>query len=115
MSTGDLLLRVECYVAVRKALGYGCRSEEKLLNNFVRFLELNGASGPIRAQTAIEWSVRQHMDLHRPDRPTGYEWCAVSCPISKPSSLRPRCLVRECCHPSCGLCRISTHPMRSPH
>jgi integrase/recombinase XerD len=55
MSTGDLLLRVECYVAVRKALGYACRSEEKLLNNFVRFLELNGASGPIRAQTAIEW------------------------------------------------------------
>ena len=55
MSTGDLLLRVECYIAVRKALGHACRSEEKLLNNFVRFLELNGASGPIRAQTAIEW------------------------------------------------------------
>jgi hypothetical protein len=53
MSTGDLLLRVECYVAVRKALGYACRSEEKLLNNFVRFLELNGASGPIRAQTVL--------------------------------------------------------------
>ena len=55
MSTGDLQLRVECYVAVRKALGYACRSEEKLLKNFVRFLELNGASGPIRAQIAIEW------------------------------------------------------------
>jgi len=55
MSTGDLQLRVECYVAVRKALGYACRSEEKLLKNFVQFLELKRASGPIRAQTAIEW------------------------------------------------------------
>jgi hypothetical protein len=55
MSTGDLQLRVECYVAVRKALGYGCRSEEKLLKNFVQFLELNRATGPIRAQAAIEW------------------------------------------------------------
>src|ERR1700693_4783150 len=55
MSTGELQLRVECYVAVRKALGYACRSEEKLLKNFVQFLELNRVSGPIRAQTAIEW------------------------------------------------------------
>lgn len=55
MSTGDLLLRVECYVAVRKALGHACRSEEKLLKNFVQFLQRHGVSGPIRAQTAIEW------------------------------------------------------------
>jgi hypothetical protein len=55
MSTGDLQLRVECYVAVRKALGYACRSEEKLLKNFIRFLELNRASSPIRAQIAMEW------------------------------------------------------------
>jgi integrase/recombinase XerD len=55
VSTGDLLLRVECYLAVRKALGHACRSEEKLLKNFVQFLERNGVSGPIRAQTAIEW------------------------------------------------------------
>jgi hypothetical protein len=56
MRTDDLLLRVECYVAVRKALGYAVRSEEKLLKDFVQFLELNGASSPIRAQTAIEWA-----------------------------------------------------------
>jgi integrase/recombinase XerD len=56
MSTGDLLLRVECYVAVRRAIGYAERSEEKLLKDFVWFLELNEASGPIRAQTAIEWA-----------------------------------------------------------
>ena len=58
MSTGDLQLRVECYVAVRKALGYACRSEEKLL---VRFERRQQSSG----------SVRQHMGFHRPDRPTG--------------------------------------------
>ena len=56
MRTDALLLRVECYVAVRKALGYAVRSEEKLLKDFVQFLELNGASSPIRAQTAIEWA-----------------------------------------------------------
>ena len=56
MSTGDLLLRVECYLAVRKALGYACRSEEKLLKNFVQFLERNGAPGPIRAQAALDWT-----------------------------------------------------------
>jgi len=31
MRTDELLSRVECYVAVRKALGYAVRSEEKLL------------------------------------------------------------------------------------
>ena len=56
MRTDDLLLRVECYVAVRKALGYAVRSEEKLLKDFIQFLELNRASSPIRAQTAIEWA-----------------------------------------------------------
>jgi hypothetical protein len=40
MRTDDLLLRVECYVAVRKALGYAVRSEEKLLKDFIQFLEL---------------------------------------------------------------------------
>ena len=56
MRTDELLLRVECYVAVRKALGYAVRSEEKLLKDFIQFLELNKASSPIRAQTAIEWA-----------------------------------------------------------
>jgi len=56
MRTDDLLLRVQCYVAVRKALGYAVRSEEKLLKDFIQFLELNRASSPIRAQTAIEWA-----------------------------------------------------------
>ena len=56
MRTDELLLRVECYVAVRKALGYAVRSEEKLLKDFIKFLELNQASSPIRAQTAIEWA-----------------------------------------------------------
>ncbi len=56
MSTAELLLRVECYVAVRRALGYATRSEEKLLKDFVQFLELNKVSGPIRALSAIEWA-----------------------------------------------------------
>ena len=55
MRTVDLLLRVECYVAVRKALGYVVHSEEKLLKDFVQFLELNGASGPFPSTWFRGW------------------------------------------------------------
>ena len=33
MSVSDLLLRVECYVALRSAIGYTVRYEEKLLKD----------------------------------------------------------------------------------
>ena len=56
MSTDELRVRVKCYVAVRSALGYVVRSEEKLLKDFVRFLEVHGACSPIRAQAAIDWA-----------------------------------------------------------
>ena len=76
MRTDDLLLRVECYVAVRKALGYAVRSEEKLLKDFVQFLELNGASSPIRAQTAIEWACAPAPNLNISQREaTGGCYC----------------------------------------
>src|SRR5689334_18626505 len=56
MNSDDLRLRVECYVAVRRALGQVVGSEEKLLKDFVQFLERHATSGPIRAQAAIDWA-----------------------------------------------------------
>jgi integrase/recombinase XerD len=52
----DLLLRVECYVGLRSAIGYTVRYEEKLLKNFVQFLASQNDCGPIRAQMAIDWA-----------------------------------------------------------
>ena len=56
MSTEELRLRVECYVALRRALGHVVRWEEKLLKDFIQFLEHHAASGPIRAQAVIDWA-----------------------------------------------------------
>lgn len=56
MNFPDLLLRVECYVGLRSAIGYTVRYEEKLLKNFVQFLASQDACGPIRAQMAIDWA-----------------------------------------------------------
>lgn len=56
MSTNHLVRCVECYVGIRRALGYGVRSEEKLLKDFVQFLNARDISGPIRAQMAIDWA-----------------------------------------------------------
>jgi integrase/recombinase XerD len=56
VNTNDLLLRVECYVSLRRSLGYIVRSEEKLLKDFIQFLNSRNVSGPIRAQMAIDWA-----------------------------------------------------------
>ena len=56
MSGEDLFLRVECYVGLRRALGYVVRSEEKLLKDFVRFLQAQAVAGRIRAQMALDWA-----------------------------------------------------------
>jgi integrase/recombinase XerD len=52
----DLLSRVECYVGLRRAIGYTVRYEEKLLKDFVQFLASRDVSSPIRAQMAIDWA-----------------------------------------------------------
>jgi integrase/recombinase XerD len=52
----DLFLLVECYVGLRRAIGYTVRYEEKLLKDFVQFLASQNISGPIRAQRAIDWA-----------------------------------------------------------
>lgn len=56
MTTTELLLHVEAYVGLRKALGYTVRSDDKLLKDFVAFLESRHIHGPIHAQLAVEWA-----------------------------------------------------------
>ncbi len=56
MSVADLLLRVECYVGMRRAIGYTVLYEEKLLKDFVGCLASQDANSPIRAQRAIDWA-----------------------------------------------------------
>ena len=56
MNVPDLLLLVDCYVGLRRAIGYTVRYEEKLLKDFVQFLASQNVSGPIRAQRAIDWA-----------------------------------------------------------
>ncbi len=58
MNSENLFLRVEAYVALRHALGYVVTSEEKLLKDFVRFVEAHGVTGPLRAHMAVEWACQ---------------------------------------------------------
>jgi integrase/recombinase XerD len=56
MSQADLHLHLDMYISVREALGFQMRAERTLLRDFVRFVEHSQPSGPIRAQTALDWA-----------------------------------------------------------
>ena len=56
MNIDDLLLQVESYIRLRRALGHVIASEEKELKNFIYFFSEQGGSGPIRAQIAVDWA-----------------------------------------------------------
>ncbi|MEO8371615.1 MAG: tyrosine-type recombinase/integrase [Candidatus Solibacter sp.] len=52
-----LQIHAERYAELRKALGFKFRVESSLLQQFVRFLESQDSSGPVRAAMALEWAV----------------------------------------------------------
>ena len=56
MKPGDLLLHLEAYLALEKALGFPLRARERLLRDFVAFVESNGVRGTISAQVALDWA-----------------------------------------------------------
>ena len=56
MSDGALHLHRDAYLSVREALGFQMRAERTLLHDFVGFLETHTATGPIRAQCAVDWA-----------------------------------------------------------
>jgi integrase len=56
MTPGELGLHLEAYMALQRALGFPLGAREKLLRDFVTFIEKNGFSGSIQAQVALDWA-----------------------------------------------------------
>jgi hypothetical protein len=56
MTPGGLGLHLEAYLALQRALGFPLGAREKLLRDFVAFVEKNGFSGSIPAQVALDWA-----------------------------------------------------------
>ena len=56
MNPGDLLLHLEAYLALENALGFSLRARERLLRDFVAFVEANNTTGTISSQIALDWA-----------------------------------------------------------
>ncbi len=56
MKPGELRDRLGRYVALRRALGFPMRAEERLLMDFVAFIERQGLDGAIRSRLAVDWA-----------------------------------------------------------
>ena len=56
MSQPDFHLYLDTYISVREALGFQMRAERTLLRDFVRCIAHAQASGPLRAQMAVDWA-----------------------------------------------------------
>jgi hypothetical protein len=57
MTPGGLGLHLEAYLALQRALGFPLRAREKLLRDFVAFIEKNGFRRSIPAQVALDLSI----------------------------------------------------------
>jgi len=57
MTARELRDRLDSYLALRRALGFAMRSDERLLRSFIAFLEERDLDGPLRAQAALEWAT----------------------------------------------------------
>ena len=51
----DLKTRLEAYLQLRRALGFAMRVQERLLRDFVGFVEQRRVQGPVTAQLAFDW------------------------------------------------------------
>jgi integrase/recombinase XerD len=56
MKPGELGVHLEAYLALEKALGFSLRARERLLRDFVTFIEARELKGPLRAQIALDWA-----------------------------------------------------------
>ncbi len=56
MNFSELPDRLERYLALRRAIGFQMHAEERLLRDFVAFVEAHGSPGPVRAQTVVDWA-----------------------------------------------------------
>ena len=62
MKPREMRLRLDHYLALRRALGFEGRAEERLLRDFVSFTEQRGLDGAIPAALTVDWacSTAQH-------------------------------------------------------
>lgn len=56
MNPGELRSRLDRYLALRRALGFEMRAEERLLRSFVAFVEARDESALLRARVALDWA-----------------------------------------------------------
>jgi hypothetical protein len=56
MSAADLRLRAQRYIALRRAVGFRSRPSERLLLDFIGFVESRGFDSALTAQIAVEWA-----------------------------------------------------------
>jgi hypothetical protein len=47
---------LEAYIALESALGFSLRARERLLRDFVAFVEKSGVTGAISSQIALDWA-----------------------------------------------------------
>jgi hypothetical protein len=77
------------YLAVRRVLGYRLVRTEKLLAQFITYVEARGEDHPTTA-TALAWATLSP-GAHRVGRPPGCRSFAVLPFTCKGSTRRPRC------------------------
>jgi integrase len=53
---GDLRGRLDRYIALRRAVGFAMRAEERLLLDFVIYVEQRGLDAVLPARAAVEWA-----------------------------------------------------------
>lgn len=56
MAANDLDRRLECYLELRRSLGFQMEAVGRLLRDFVRFVHEQNHAGPITAQIAVDWA-----------------------------------------------------------
>jgi integrase/recombinase XerD len=56
MKPGELVVRLEGYLALQQTLGFALKPRERLLRDFVSFADRQAEPGPVTAQTALDWA-----------------------------------------------------------
>jgi len=56
MRAADLTEPLDRYLALRRALGFSMRVQERLLRDFVEYVNQRESVGPIRAELAVQWA-----------------------------------------------------------
>src|ERR1035438_538612 len=93
MNPADLFLQVESYIGFRHAIGYTIHSEERLLKDFVLFLDSRKIQGVIRSQMAIDWACTPAPGILPPiRRPVPYLYSAgeIDTLLNEASRLGPK-------------------------